>query len=132
MQTSALTRRDDKSCRAGMLSLWYIDVAIDVQRDCDAVYGLNRLRTAGLEITARNRDAQSVGASLKQRSDRRRDPVHANRVIWIETLHGIISERQIFDCPSHRPDVIEACDEWEASRPAEATICRLQSDNPAA
>ena len=114
VQTSALTRRDEKSCRAGTLSLWNVDVAIDAECGCNAVYGLKRLRTAGLEITARNRDAQSRGPLLKQRSDRLRGSVCAGRVIGIETLHGIISKRQILHVSRHRPDVIEACDEWEA------------------
>ena len=55
MQTSALTRRDKESCGAGTFSLWNVDVAIDAECDRDAVYGLKRLRTPGLEITACNR-----------------------------------------------------------------------------
>ena len=78
------------------------------------------------ELVAR-RAVESLRGTIRLRGT-----VDASRVVGIETQHGIISKRQILHASRHRPDVIEARHEWKASRPAEPTICRLQSKNPAA
>ena len=131
MQRCALACGDDERRRAGAFGMRNVDIAVGAERRGDAVDGRDGLRGLALEIAAGDRDAQAGDAFVQVRHGRFGRAIGADGVVGVETLHSVVSQRQIAHGARKRPDMIEARHERECPRAAEPPIGRLEPENAA-
>ena len=117
MKRAALRRRDDIGGGAGALGFRKFDFVRNAERGGNAIKRGSRLgERAGAEVAAGNRDAQALAAARNERLNRFDGTVHADRIIGIVALHGVVGQRKIARTSRQRADVIEARDERKGAR----------------
>ena len=132
MQRRALARRDHVGRGAGPRGLGNLDLGVGAQRRRDAVHRGAGLRESPLaEISARDRDAQALGAARELRQRRLDRPIGAHRVFGIRPLHRVVGEREVARRARQRPEMIEARDERERARARQPAVGRLQPEQAA-
>ncbi len=129
MQRSALGHGDEESRRAGRLRVGNGNAAGDLEGLGNVLHYLARFRVTG-EIAVGNGDAQARRAAFEAAGNGFERPLVHGGIGFVEALHGIVAERQILDRARQWTHVIEARDERERAVPAEATIGRLEAEQP--
>ncbi len=132
MQARALDGGDQIGGRARQRGLRNLDLVIGMQRGGDPVERDMRFgKQALLEIAARDRDAQTVGAALERLAGRLDPALDAHRIVGIAALHDIVGEREIAHAAGERAEMIEACHERKRAVARQPSIRGLQPEDAA-
>src|ERR1700690_622855 len=131
MQTGTLAGGDDEGRRAGALRFRNLDIAVGAERSRHPVNGVTGLAAVALEIAGGDGDAQTMRPLLQNRSDRFDRAAGAGWIFGIESLHGVIGEREIARGARERSEMIEAGDKRKRAGARQPAKGRLQAENAA-